>query len=233
VASAVKSEKIYELVGAARAFLNSPSVEFFFPQATTPYPVTELQQNFSCRGSDCLLLTFKPVKAVPDVIWGQLYRTHRALRKMLEINDFKVLRDAVWSDEENLACFVFELEKCLLSGVKKHVGPPLEYELECADFLQKYARNECVLAGPYIEAGRWIVEVKRKHTDAAELLGEKVRDGGKNAGVADLIAQAIKNNYRVVVNGEVSEIYAGNRRFAEFLTEFLRGKPFWLEPKQT
>ena len=50
---------------------------------------------------------------------------------MLELNDFHVLRDAVWSDEENLCAFVFELEQHVLSGVKKHVGPPLEREKEC------------------------------------------------------------------------------------------------------
>ena len=60
-------------------------------------------------------------------------------------------------------------------------------------------------------------------------LKEKLADGGKNAGVADLIAKAIQKNLKVLVNSEVIEIYSGNGDFAEFLTDFLSGKPFWLK----
>ena len=233
VASAVKPDKVYTLVGAARAFLKTPSTEFFFRPRVKAFSRRELQRNLKNRGSDCLFLTFHSVKAVPDVVWGQLYKTQRALRKMFELNDFNVLRDAVWSDEENLCAFVFELEQHMLSGVKKHVGPPLEREKECENFLSKYAENGCVVSGPYVEDGRWLVEVQRKHTDAVLLLREKLKEGGRNAGVANLVSQALKDGFNVMVNGEVSEGYSGNREFARFLTEFLRGKPFWLEPEKT
>ena len=230
VASAVKPDRIYTLVGAARAFLASPKEEFFFPVKTKTFSAAELQRKLTNRGSDCLILTFKPVKAVPDVAWGQLYKTQRALRKILELNDFVVLRDAVWNDEETLSAFVFELEQHAVSGVKRHVGPPLEREKECESFLEKYAQNGCVVSGPYIEEGRWMVEITRTHRDAVELLCEKLKDGGRSAGVARLISNVLKNGFKIMVNAEVAEVYANNPKFAEFLTEFLKGKPFWLNP---
>jgi tRNA nucleotidyltransferase (CCA-adding enzyme) len=184
------------------------------------------------RGSDIVFLTFGAVKAVPDVIWGQLYRTQRALCKMLNLTDFKVRRSAVWSDEENLCAFVFELDQRMLSGAKVHVGPPLEREKECESFLQKYAENGSVAAGPYVEGGRWVVEVQRKQRDAVELLREKLRDGGVNAGVASLIAETLQSGFNVAVNGEIAEAYVSNEKFAAFLTDFLRGKPFWLNPSE-
>ncbi len=233
VASAVKSEKIYSLVGAARAFLKNPSEEFFFPNSSKAKSKEELLQNFQTRGSNCLFITFKSVKAVPDVLWGQLYRTQRALCKLLEINDFNVLREAVWSDEENFSCFVFELEQRLLSNVRKHVGPPLEYEKECEDFLQKYTENDSVVSGPYIESGRWIVQVPRKYVDAIILLQEKLKDGGENAGAARLIAKAIQTGYNILVDEDILEVYSDHKRFAEFVTEFLQGKPLWLKPERT
>ncbi len=232
VASAVKQDKIYSLVAAARAFLKSPSEEFFFPTPTKALPSRELKRVLATRGSDCVFLIFNAVKAVPDVVWGQLYKSQRALSKMLELNDFRVLRDAVWSNEETLCAFIFELDQRVLSGVKVHVGPPLERENECEDFLQKYVANDCVVAGPYLEAGRWVVEVKRRHNDAVALLREKLKDGGVDAGVASLIAQALKAGFNVAVNSEVSEVCSGNKAFAAFLTEFLMGKPFWLKPKE-
>jgi tRNA nucleotidyltransferase (CCA-adding enzyme) len=151
------------------------------------------------------------------------------LRKLVELNDFKVLRDAVWSDEKTLNAFVLELEQRVLPSVKKHLGPPLEREKECENFLAKYAHNNNVVSGPYIEDGRWVVELQRKFTDAVELLREKLKEGGRNVGVAELISQALREKFRILVNSEVSEVYMSNRDFAEFLTDFLGGKPFWLE----
>ncbi|HJW65323.1 MAG TPA: CCA tRNA nucleotidyltransferase [Candidatus Bathyarchaeia archaeon] len=232
VASAVKLQKIYTLVGAARAFLETPSDRFFFPHKTKALSTKELQEKLKQRGSNCLFLTFRNVNAVPDILWGQLYKTQRSLRKLLELNDFKVLRDAVWSDEKTLSAFVFELEQRAIPYAKKHLGPPLERQEECENFLSKYVANGGVLSGPFIEDGRWVVEVPRKHTDAVELLQAKLQEGGRNTGVADLISKAIKDGFKLMANSEVSEVYSGNKAFAEFLTEFLDGKPFWLKPEE-
>ncbi len=169
------------------------------------------------------------MNAVPDVLWGQLYRSKRSLRTLLELSDYKVLKDAVWSNEKSLSVFMFELEQQVLPDIKKHLGPPLEREAECEKYLAKYAQNERVISGPYVEDGRWMVELSRKTTDAVELLKERLADGGKNAGVADLIAKVIQKNLKVIVNSEVLEVYSGNGDFAEFLTDFLFGKPFWLK----
>lgn len=229
VASAVKPQKIHILVGAARAFLKMPNQIFFFPTKTTPFSQETLKQKLEQRGFDCLFLTFGVVNAVPDVLWGQLYRTQRALRKMLELSDFKVLRDQVWSNEKTFSAFVFELEQRFLSGAKKHLGPPLERADECENFLNKYLGNQGVISGPYIENGRWVVEVPRKQTDAVKLLENKLEGGGKNAGVAELICQAFKEGFNVIVNSDIMEVYLSNADFAVFLTNFLDGKPFWLK----
>jgi hypothetical protein len=48
-------------------------------------------------------------------------------------------------------------------------------------------------------------------------------------GVAELIAKSIQKNLKVLVNGEVLEVYSVNSDFAVFLTDFLLGNPFWLK----
>jgi tRNA nucleotidyltransferase (CCA-adding enzyme) len=230
VASAVQSQKLHTFVGAARAFLKTPSTEFFYPPKTKALPAEALKQKLENRGSACVFLTCAAAEAVPDVLWGQLYRTQRSLRKLAELNDFKVLRDAVWSDEKTLSAFVLELEQRVLPSVKKHLGPPLTREKECDNFLAKYVHgNSDVVSGPYIEDGRWVVELQRRFTDAVEFLSEKLKEGGRNTGIAEIVSQALREKFKILVNSEVSEVYVGNRDFAEFLTDFLRGKPFWLE----
>ncbi len=95
-----------------------------------------------------MFLVIDQVPAVPDVLWGQLYRTKRSLHKLIELSDYRILKDAVWSNEKNLSVFIFELEQQVLPNVKKHLGPPLEREPECESFLAKYADGEQVVSGP-------------------------------------------------------------------------------------
>lgn len=228
VASAVQQQKLYEFIGASRAFLEKPSETFFYPPKPEVLSAKALKSKLGNRGSAIVFLVIGELDAVPDVLWGQLYRSKRSLRTLLKLSDFKVLKDAVWSNEKSVSVFMFELEAQVLPNVKKHLGPPLEREAECVKYLSKYAGNERVISGPYIEDGRWIVELPRKTTDAAALLKEKLADGGKSAGVADLIAKTIQENLKVLVNNEINEVYKENSDFAEFLTDFLCGKPFWL-----
>ncbi|MEM2676978.1 MAG: hypothetical protein QXJ77_03625, partial [Candidatus Bathyarchaeia archaeon] len=206
-----------------------PGLRFFYPPETMPLTVEKLKEALQDRGSTLLFVVFGKVDAVPDVLWGQLYKSQRSLVKLLETNDFTVLRHTVWSDEENLNAFIFELESRRLQSVKKHLGPPLEKTADCEKFLAKHAASLERVSGPYIEDGRWVVEIKRKYTDAAALLTEKLKDGGRNAGVAREIAKTLNEGFRIFVNEEIAEVYAENREFAKFLTDFLEGKPKWLE----
>jgi tRNA nucleotidyltransferase (CCA-adding enzyme) len=229
VASAVQSQKLYTFIAASRVFLKNPNLKFFYPPDIAALAADELERELKTRGSSLIFLTFGNVGAVPDVLWGQLYKSQRSLRKLIQLNDFKILRDLPWSDEKTVNMFIFELEQHVLPPTKKHLGPPLEKECECENFLKKYLGNKDLVSGPYIEDGRWVVELRRKFTNAAALLSERLKDGGRSAGIAEQISQVLRNGFRILVNEEIVDIYKRNIEFAKFLTEFLRGKPKWLE----
>jgi tRNA nucleotidyltransferase (CCA-adding enzyme) len=229
VASAVQPQKLYTLVAAARAFLKTPDKKFFYPPKITALTPKALGRELKNRGEALVFLPLENVETIPDVLWGQLYKTKRALRKLAMLNDFKVLRDAVWSDEKTFSVFTLELEQRVLPSIKKHFGPPLKHEKECEKFLSKYTSNGGAVSGPLIEDGRWVVELRRRFTDVAELLKENLGGGGRNIGVAEVMSQAFKEKLEVLVDNDVLELYRINSGFAEFLTSFLSGKPFWLE----
>jgi tRNA nucleotidyltransferase (CCA-adding enzyme) len=174
-------------------------------------------------------VVFGKVDVVPDVLWGQLFKSQRSLRKLVQLSDFRILRDLAWSGEKSLNMFIFELEHCCIPPVKKHLGPPLGKVLECEKFLAKHQGGWGTVSGPYVEDGRWVVQVRRKYTDACILLQEKLRDGGKNAGVADKLSIVLRKGFRVLVNEEIVGTYEESREFARFLTDFLSGRPKWLE----
>ncbi len=229
VASAVRSQRLYTFIAAARAFLKNPNIEFFYPAKTAALPVNELRQKLHKRGTAIIFVAFEKVDTVPDILWGQLYKSQRSLHKLVQLSGFNVLRDLPWSDEKTINMFIFELEQRLISPAKKHLGPPIEKERECEKFLKKHMSSPNTVTGPYIEDGRWVVELRRKYTDSVVLLNEKLKYGGRKAGVAEKIHQVLHKGFRICVNTEIIEVYKKNSEFARFLTEFLSGKPKWLE----
>ncbi|MCW4002152.1 MAG: CCA tRNA nucleotidyltransferase [Candidatus Bathyarchaeota archaeon] len=228
VAGAVKKERLDEFVAAARAFLKTPRMRFFYPQETKSLNAEILAGTIKARGSTLIFIKFEKVDAVPDVLWGQLYKSQRSLQRMLQQHDFNVTRSYVWSNEENLNVFLFEAENRFLPLIKKHLGPPLRKKVECEKFLQKHLSALRTISGPRVEAGRWVVEKKRKHVDVMNLLLEKLRDGGRSVGVAKLVSKAVARSVEILVNEEILTLYSSNIEFAKSLTEYLEGKPRWL-----
>lgn len=228
VAAAVRKERLDEFIAASRAFLRNPDKFFFYPSEVEALDFRELVNKIKARGSAIIFVNFRGVTSVPDIIWGQLYKSQRSLRKMIKQYDFTVLRDDIWSNEENLSVLIFELENRFLSNIKRHLGPPLSKRLECIKFLRKHVGADSTVSGPRVEEGRWMVEVKRKYSDVVNLLNEELRDGGKHIGVAELVSGALADSMVVLVGDEVSKLYSSNLEFAKFLTKYLYGKPRWL-----
>ena len=187
-------------------------------------------QTLKTRGSFLTCISCGPVEVVPDVLWGQLYKSHRALRSLLQRKDFHVIRSSVWSNEKDLNLFLFEVEQRSLPTIKKHLGPPLQKQVECQRFLQKHLGAPQMLSGPRIEGGCWVVEVARHYTTIRELLQTNLRDGGRQIGVGTAIAQSLTSGFQILLNDEIETLYSSHPQLAVFFTEFLVGKPRWLHP---
>ena len=168
------------------------------------------------------------MNVVPDVLWGQLFKSQKALRKLVISQGFQVIRDATWSNGKSLNFFIIELQNGILSNIEKHLGPPLNKREDCKSFLKKHAKSPLTLSGPMIESGRWIVYTIRKFTAAKTLLKAKLKDGGSKVGTAEFVSRSLKNSMQVFVNEEILPIYAEDPDFASFLTDYIRGKPKWL-----
>jgi tRNA nucleotidyltransferase (CCA-adding enzyme) len=227
-AAAVRKQRLDELIIASRAFFTNPHLKLFYPLETVAYETKKLVNTITTRGSIIVFIKIGEVKTVPDILWGQLYKSQRSLRKMLQQHDFNIIRDCVWSDEKGFNIFIFEMEQRFLPLIKRHFGPPIGKREECDKFLRKHTGAMNTLSGPRVEAGRWVVETKRGQTDIVKLLTEKLKDGGRLVGVANLVSQAVANTLNILVNEEITKAYSTNPEFAKVLIEFLEGKPRWL-----
>jgi len=222
VAAAVSKKSLSGLIAAAKLFLISPSLVFFYPDEVED-PQKPLDEALSKLSYGLLALDLKTGEEVPDILWGELHKTRGALRRLLETNGFVVMQSNVWSDEADSSVIVFGLEELELSMIKKHSGPPGDMS-GVQPFLVKHGVGP--VAGPWVEDGRWTVGLKRRNTSAPELLREELSSGALNVGVAKGLAQALRSS-RILVGPEVLRL-ASRKGFEKFLAEFIKGRPGWL-----
>jgi tRNA nucleotidyltransferase (CCA-adding enzyme) len=148
---------------------------------------------------------------------------------MLVEKGFSIIGDAAWSNETDLSVLLFEAEHGFLSATRKHFGPPVEKRLECERFLRKHLGASATVYGPRLEDERWVVGIKRQYTDIVECLKAELKHGGRHVGVAELVSKAVANKPDVLVNQQIASTYRANRGFAEFLTQYIQGKPKWFQ----
>ncbi len=225
VASAVTETTLWTFVAAVRAFAEKPSRKFFVP-VIRGVP-GNLLERLKERGVD-LLFVFVPDHdaPVPDTLWGQLYRTERALGRALSEKGFKVFRMASWSDEESRHILVYELESMTLPQVAKKMGPPVCLAKDSRDFLDTYLGSPEVVSGPGVEGEKWWVEVKRKNTLSNVIMRESIVSGCEELGVPKRLADILRKHGVVMINEEIVPQLTGG--FTLFLETFLRGRPDWL-----
>jgi tRNA nucleotidyltransferase (CCA-adding enzyme) len=227
VASAVSDTRFWEFSAAARSFLEGPRWEFFYPEEGE-VNIDELLERVRGHGFDLVFLVVGDGEPeVPDVLWGQLYKSERALVAALADADFDVVRSGVWSDEASRHVFVFELESATLSASVKRMGPPVRMLEGVRRFLEAHAGSDETVSGPWVEGDRWWVVTERGVREAGAALEAFLVDGGRGVGVSRGIADQVSRGFRVLRGGEVGEVVAPG--FAAFLDGFLRGRPGWLE----
>ncbi len=224
VAAALSLSKMCEFIAAARIFLRKPSTAFFYPPETRPLSFESLVNEIERRNLDYLFIATCCPKVHPDILWGQIYKSRDGIRRLLESHGFKVLRAAAWSDEREYIIFIYELESCILPRAEKHVGPPVHAMEHSDSFIMKHLSSENRIAGPFIENGRWIVYINRRHNNAKNLIERKILC----ARLGTLIRRCLSRRMVVLVNEEIRELYEGIRDFSMFLTDFLKAKPKWL-----
>ncbi|MEM1506725.1 MAG: CCA tRNA nucleotidyltransferase [Candidatus Bathyarchaeia archaeon] len=228
VASAVRIDRLSEFIIASRLFLKDPDIRFFYPEEPKTYSVEEALQAIRFRGSALIFIKTRPIRAVPDVLWGQLFRSQKAIIKLLKQFNFDVIRSDIWSDEKTGSILLFELPTRFLPNIEKHMGPPVEKMIECEKFLRKHLFSKDIFSGPRIEDGRLVVEKRRRYSDAVTLLKENLKNGGGSIGIASLVSEAFLDSLEIFVNEEIKDLYSAEKSFALFLTKYLIGRPSWL-----
>ncbi|MEI8332013.1 MAG: CCA-adding protein, partial [Methanomicrobiales archaeon] len=167
VSAAVSLDRMVEFVELAQGYLEFPSEKYF--QVPVPQTITkeELGNLLAKRGTGLYAITFATPPYIEEVIVPQLKRSMLALVEHLERNGFTV-HHAHYNMEEVRCMFLMELLVTELPSVRIHTGPPLWNRTNAEKFREKYVAS--LLPGPYINDGKYEMEVHREFTRVDTLL---------------------------------------------------------------
>ena len=174
VASAVHIETFAEFIVACRSYLNSPKIEYFFPNKRKPFKREDIERLVNAHGTRLITVTFDDPMINDDNLHSQIWKTQYALVKKLDSFSFNTLR-ALHEIIDGKVTFIFELERDVLSKTCKRIGPPV-WSKSCEPFFLKWKDNP--YGRPFIEEGRWTVIGERLHCTASEMLYEEAAISG-------------------------------------------------------
>ena len=218
VGAALEKEKFEDFIFACRAFLKKPSEKFFFPPTPKLLSAAELKKELEKRGH-VVAVKFATPKIIEDILYSQLRSSINSIASQLKRSEFRVMETAIYSDNKN-SYFIFALEDFELPKIKVHLGPPITIPQKNQDeFANKYKKYK-----PWVDNGRWKVEIPRKFVRADDFLKEILKKPDR-VGVGSYIIKQLKKKRSILSHNEIAKEYKGD--FAKFLTAFLTKKKAW------
>lgn len=163
VAAAVSQGKLRMLVRAARAFLNDPSLEFFFPN---PAPVMKPQEFNKALGDRFVqLLVLEKPDADSEVIASQVRSFTNRLSRFLDDDGYGCVH--AWQEVGNKIYVLFESEDDQLPLRELRMGPPGKLPQHAAEFWDRCMDNGTC---PWLVNDRWQAYTPRRFSRLKDAL---------------------------------------------------------------
>lgn len=168
VSAALTRQKYSEFIIAARNFKENPSEEYFENRKINTTE-EELRNLFDKRSTKTLILSFNVPQLPTDVIYPQINKTRESLVKLSNQNDFKVLEDKYYINEDkNTAHIIIEYEIDSINDSKIHYGPQVHDIENSISFNRKYP-------DAYVKEDKWISLTKREFTNIEDLINSMLK----------------------------------------------------------
>jgi tRNA nucleotidyltransferase (CCA-adding enzyme) len=210
VAAAVSLDRMAGFVELARGYLESPSDQYFIRPPERCVLKKEMAAILRERKTFVYAIVFATPPYIPEVVVPQLKRSLLSVRELLERNGFAV-HHAHYDMQPEQCMFLFELLVGDLPSVKRHAGPPLWNRVNADKFREKHLAER--VAGPYIDEGRYDMEVPREFTTAKSLLASQ--EILLNASHGKHVRQSLENGWTLLEGADCWQ-----QDFAPFIAGF-------------
>jgi tRNA nucleotidyltransferase (CCA-adding enzyme) len=209
VAAAVSLDRMAGFVELARGYDENPVYEFFAHPMERCILKKELADIISRRRTFVYAITFPTPRYIPEIVVPQLKRSVIALREFLERNGFPV-HHASYDMQADRCMFLIELLVGDLPAIRQHHGPPVWNHENADKFRRKHLAGH--LSGPFIEDGRYEMEIVREYQTAKCLLSS---DTLLMVSLGKHIRQSLETGWTLHEGAECWQ-----EEFAPFIAEF-------------
>jgi tRNA nucleotidyltransferase (CCA-adding enzyme) len=210
VSAAVSLDRMAGFVELARGYLESPSAAFFASPPERCILKKELAAIIRQRKTFLYAIVFTTPPYIPEVVVPQLKRSMLSVNELLGRNGFTV-HHAHYDMQPERCMFLFELLVKELPSVRRHAGPPLWNTANADKFRKKHLAERT--AGPYIDEGRYEMEVPREYTTPKSLLSSQ--EILLNASHGKHIRQSLEGGWTVLEGADCWQ-----KEFAPFIAGF-------------
>jgi len=210
VAAAVSLDKMAGFSELARGYLESPQAAFFAHPLERCILKKELGAVIRRRKTFVYAMVFPTPPYIPEVVVPQLKRSLLSVRELLERNGFAV-HHANYDMQPEQCMFLFELLVGELPSIRRHAGPPLWNRVNADKFREKHLAERAT--GPYIDDGRYEMEVPREYTTAKSLL--ESREVLLNASHGKHVRQSLESGWTLLAGADCWQ-----EEFAPFIAGF-------------
>ncbi|MDD1725444.1 MAG: CCA tRNA nucleotidyltransferase [Euryarchaeota archaeon] len=200
VAAAVSLDSYSTFIDSARSFIEEPCIKCFFPPTIAPLDARAFRAITTKRKTTLFGVRFTLPNLVDDIAYPQLERAFKGISIALLQQGFSSLRGDIFYNEGD-TLLLFEMLVWQLPSVERHLGPPIDKKRHSIKFKKKYVNNASVLTGPFVEDGRYVVELARKHLTFPEYLTKEFR----NIRTSKAIAQAMEKEFQILKDEELLE----------------------------
>ena len=154
VGAALRLERMVDFILASRNFLKiikdkklseeekeKKVREYFTPLKKELLNKENIINDFLDRGTKTLILQFEIPEISADSLHPQLKKTIESLSEKIETEEFSVFKSDYWTNEEDTAIFIIELNVYTQSKYKIHKGPKIWPEKACDNFKGKWGEK--------------------------------------------------------------------------------------------
>ena len=226
VGAALRIERMIDFIIASRNYLDEDDedkkLEYFYPLQKENISKEGIVDSFKRRGNHNLVLRFRIPDFPQDSLYPQFKKTLDSFTLKLEKEEFKVFKSDYWSDDEEYAFFVFELNVSRQTNYKIHLGPKIWNKISCTNFKNAHKDKDIYILDESLVFNA-LREFKTADSFISHVLTEenihKIKVG-KNL-LDNLINESSLMSLYEFLDSDSFENYKFKGEFLNFLDDFL------------
>ncbi|MHA1687257.1 MAG: hypothetical protein ACTSYD_12775 [Candidatus Heimdallarchaeaceae archaeon] len=227
VASEVTLDQFYSLIGAATYFLYKPSISFFEELECELPSFEDLAQKIALSEREIIVMLLPRNFQDPGVCWEKAQVMKRAFEEELIKHNYVIERTRPFVSDEYYGVLM-SLASPIPKLALRREGPEINSKDSIA-FLEKYTKHTDVIAGPFVDYGRWIVYFSKKGQHVYDFLYLLAKKNTFVLNVDSFLKLEIREKMQLLtIDKELRDVYNSDQEFAEVLYVFVTRKPLWL-----